>query len=339
MKHCQALLATVLGLASVVGAQPSAGADAAKSPVGFDIQQRAQTLQRCLEKSFTPLQVESSVMHDGRVEDTVRVTHWSSGSIADGVNPTSGKDCSAPAATASKPCTPASSVHPVIALNLTIGEQHSSWSANDRARLEDGLVDTLVNLGIGTQVRVPRNTNANRTSHAEAGLSLRVRINYRGFPLSQRVLDDWLRLPQTALISMELVDPAEEGRVIAARNIEARTPPRYRVPHSGGVSGAWRETVLQAVASSARDMLQPISCTLPVLPVTLVAAKLWLDTSSVSGLDEGHALLLVPSMDTSITSQWPIVRVRDANHASLAELDVVRGDASACAAGCRALPL
>lgn len=339
MKHCQALLATLLGLASVVGTQPATGADSLQRPVGYDIQQRAQTLQRCLEKSFAPLQVESSVMRDGRIEDTVRVTRWGSASIADGVNPTSGIDCSAPTSTASKPCTPASGVHPVIGLTLTIGEQHSSWSANDRARLEDGLVETLVNLGIGTQVRMPRNANANRTSHSDAGLSLRVRINYRGFPLSQRFLDDWLRLPQTALISMELVDTAEEGRVIAARNIEAHTPPGYRVPHSGGVSGAWRDTVLQAVASSARDMLQPISCALPVLPVTMAATKLWLDTSSVSGLDEGHALLLVPSMATSITSQWPIVRVRDANHASLAELDVVRGDASSCAAGCRALPL
>jgi len=339
MKSCQALLATMLGLASVVGARVSAGADTSVGPVGYDIQQRAQTLQRCLEKSFAPLQVESSVIRDGRVEDTVRVTHWGSASIADGVNPNSGKDCSAPAVTASTPCTPSSAVHPVIGLNMSIGEQHSSWSANDRARLEDGLVDTLVNLGISTQVRVPRNTNARSASHTEEGLSLRVRINYRGSLLSQRVLDEWLRLPLTASISMELVDTAQDGRVIAARNIEARTRPGYRAQISGGIPGTWRETVLEAVASSAREMLRPLSCALPVLPVTMSAAKLWIDSSSVSGLDEGHALLLVPSMDASITSQWPIVRVRQANRASLAELDVVRGDASTCAAGCRALPL
>jgi hypothetical protein len=339
MRHCQALLAIVLGLASVVGAQSAAGADSSVHPVGYDIQQRAQTLQRCLEKSFAPLQVESSVTRDGRVEDTVRVTRWGSASISGGANPNSGSDCAAPAATGSTPCTPSSAVHPVIGLNMSIGEQHSSWSANDRARLEDGLVDTLVNLGISTQVRVPRNTNASRVSHAEEGLSLRVSINYRGSPLSQRVLDEWLRLPLTASISMELIDTAKDGRVIAARNIEAHTRPGYRAQISGGIPGTWRETVLEAVARSAREMIQPISCALPVLPVTMSAAKLWIDTSSVSGLDEGHALLLVPSMDTSISSQWPIVRVREANRASLAELDVVRGDASVCAAGCRALPL
>ncbi len=339
MKHCQALLATMLGLASVIDAQSATGADSSARPVGYDIQQRAQTLQRCLEKSFAPLQVESSVIREGRVEDTVRVTRWGSASIAGGVNPTSGNDCVAPAMTASTPCTPSSGVHPVIGLNMTIGEQHSSWSANDRARLEDGLVDRLVNLGIDTQVRVPRSTNTSHAGQAEEGLSLRVRINYRGSPLAQRVLDEWLRLPQTASISMELIDAADGGRVIAARNIEAHTRPGYRAQLSAGIPGTWRETVLEAVASSAREMLQPLSCSLPVLPVTMSAAKLWLDTSSVRGLDEGHALLLVPSMDTSITSQWPIVRVRDANHASRAELDVVRGDASACAAGCRALPL
>lgn len=339
MKLYLAPTSAVLVVVSVLVAEPATAAEWPAEPASYSTQQRANALQRCLEQELAPLQIESSVSRDGRIEDVMRITRWRSANVADQYSGAIGTRCISSPVTTEGSCAPVEGIRHTIGVTLLIGDQHPSWSANDRARFEEGIIEALATLGSGIQIRDLRKSDSGRASHDDEALSLRVRINYLGSSLSPHALDAWLRMPQSATISMDLIDSAEDGHVIAARNVVAKAPIGYRSHLSPGVPHTWRQRVLSTVTSAARDMIEPLACALPALQVTLASNKLWLNTLGFTGLSAGRALLLVPSVDTSELSFWPIVKVRSATNAGMVELDIVRGDATTCTAGCRALPL
>lgn len=336
----QARWIAALGLAAMLAAQSVAGADASGSYSAYHLQQRAAALQQCLEQELSSLQVESSVSRDGRIEDQIRITRWHSGSLASrasGRAPVAG--CTTPVAAAGNHCEPDGGVRHTVSFTLTVGERHPSWSASESSSFEDSLIDKFTNLGSGIHVGDPRKLHVRSATHEDGAIALHVRISYGGSALSQRDLEEWLRLPKTALIAMELVDSANEGQVIAARKVVARLRPGFRGRQSSGVPEAWRERALGAVASAAREILVPLSCETPLLRVALNKGKLWLNATGVTGLMDGRELLLVPSAESSIGGTWPVARVRGDTFTGQAALELVSGDSGLCASGCRALPL
>lgn len=318
-----------LTVAASLGTFPSAEAQGARPYPSYQLQSEADDIQRCLEKELAPLRVESTITRDGRLEETVRLTAWS------------GLDtpCVSSKRVNSSECTRHHHIRRVVSLVLTIEDHHPSWSANERARLEDGIIDRLIEIRGGVVIDTAHHGNR-RALHRDDQLALRIRISYRASALMQRDLDEWLQTPKTAHIDMDLLQSPSEARPLAQRVITARVRPRAKTRWSHGYSDKWREETLSAITNAANAMLMPISCTTPTLPVSLSGGKLQLDMSGYVGINENSALLLVPSVETSIASLWPIVKVRSAGTmGGTAELETLRGDPQACATGCRAILL
>lgn len=317
-----ALAAALLALL----AQPAAAAQAARPYPSFAMQRQADALQRCLEREIDPLRLESSLSKNGRLEESVRVTNWSS-------------RCTAPGSAGNRQCTPQNSVRPVVALALTVDDQHSAWSANERTRLEEGIVRTLHDLDDGVVIDGPHRGDASPSSAGSAML-LRVRIDYRGSSIAQRDLDEWLQMPKAVHLDISLVEAAATSHVLAQRKITARVRPRLRTGAVNGYADDWRANTLAAIGKAASEMLQPLACTTPVLQASMSSGKLWLDAAGYAGLAEGQALLLIPSVETSVAALWPIVTISGSGAAGgQRQLEILRGAAESCLAGCRALPL
>lgn len=319
----------VFAFAALLGAYQSAEAQLAQPYPSYRLQRQADDIQRCLEKELAPLRLESTMTRDGRLEESVRVTAWSGLDAA----------CVSPKGFNSRECTRHHDIRRVVSLVLTIDGYHPSWSPNERARLEDGIIDRLIELRGGVVIDTARQVYPRALSLGDQ-LALRIRISYRGSALMQRDLDEWLQTPKAVQINMDLLQKPSVASPLAQRVVTARVHPRAKTGGSHGYSDKWREETLSAVANAANAMLMPVSCTTPTLSVSHSGGRLQLDTSGYVGINENTALLLVPSVETSIANLWPIAKVRSAGTmGGTAELETLRGDPTACATGCRAIPL
>jgi len=305
---------------------PIAAAQPAPAYPSFETQRQADALQRCLERENDPLRLESSLTKDGRLEESVRVTSWSSNCIASGV-------------AGNRQCTPHNFVRPIVALALTVDDQHSAWSANERTRFEEGIARALRDLDDHVVIEDSHRGDANLSS-ADSAMILRLGIDYRGSSVSQRDLDEWLQMPKTIHMDISLVEVAGSSRVLAQRKIIARVRPRLRTGAVNGYADVWRKNALAAIGKAASEMLRPLACATPVLQASMSSGKLWLKAGGYEGLTEGRTLLLIPSIETSVAKLWPVVTVSSTGlTGGMKPLDILRGDAESCLAGCRAIPL
>ena len=307
-------------------AHPASAASPPRPYPSFEVQRQADAVQRCLEQDLDPVRIESSLSKDGRLEESVRVTNMSS-------------RCLASVLGRNRQCSAQNSVRPIVALSLTVDDRHRAWSANERTRLEEGIVQTLSALDDGVVVNGHQRRGPG-ASQSDSAMSLRVRLDYRGSAVSQRDLDEWLQMPKAVHMDISLVAAGDQPHLLAQRKITARVRPRLRTGAVDGYSDAWREKALSAIDDATRDMLEPLACSTPVLHAAVSSGKLWLEAAGYAGLSEGRTLLLIPSVETSVAALWPIVRVSGSGAAgAMRQLDLLRGDADSCLAGCRALPL
>ncbi len=292
----------------------------------FEMQRQADAVQRCVEQDVEPVRIESSLSKDGRLEESVRVTNMSSRCLASLL----GRD---------HQCTSQNTVRPIVSLSLNVDDRHRAWSANERTRLEEGIVQTLRALDDGVVIDGHQQSGSD-ASPADSAMTLRVRLNYRGSAVSQRDIDEWLQMPKVVHINISLVASGNESRLVALRTITARVRPRMRTGAIDGYSDDWRDTALSVIGDATREMLKPLACSTPVLRASMSSGKLWLEATGYEGLSEGRTLLLIPSVETSVAALWPIVKVSGSGAArDTRQLDLLRGDAESCLAGCRALPL
>lgn len=309
-----------------------------RSPAVADaaLQRQADSLQRCLESRLAPLQVETTVSTEGRVTESIRMTRWGAAAQAGDLADLAISTCTSPQPTSTDAgaCTPAHGLQRVVALEFTAGEPHPAWSSNDRARLEDLIPATLADLSGHVRVR----TTLDGTTSDSTDV-LRVRLDYRGSNLSQRDLDDWVRMPREALLRIELVDRRAGNRVVAAREMTARVRSGLRGRFVANTGDAWFREVKENLVNATQTVLEPLACRPAQFEVTAERGKLQLSALGFTGLEAGRSVLLVPTADAATASRWPIARIRALPRTDMAELELLRGTAEACTAGCRAVLL
>ena len=337
LRHVAGSLVAATALATV--AVVAAGSEAGPSYPLADWLQRAEAIQRCLDEDVLALQVQSSTGSNGQALELLQVTHWEASGTTDVRTAAPRRGCNTSHGSVAAPCLQRHGVMQNIPLQIIVDEVHASWSANERARLEDGVADTLTNLGDGVHIVDPRMPGYGQLDATSSSRILRARVTYTGSALSQRELDDWLRLPRSVVIRLDLVDSAAQGRIVAARRITARAGLGFRGRFASDAPPAWRDKALEAVATAAREVLATVACSEPSLQVTVSSGKLWLDTAGFTGLVADQPLLLVPAAETAGTGIWPIAVIRSASGSRSEELELVLGSTNACATGCRAVPL
>lgn len=324
------------GVLAAVTAQVSPAQGRLPASADASLQRAADRVQQCLESRLASLQVETTVSIEGRVTESVRMTQWGSGARAAELAELSIAACTASPSTAAKTdrCRAADGLQRLVTLDFVAGEPHPAWSSNDRARLEDLIPATLTDLAGSVRVRT-----RGETSQGDSAEILRVRLDYRGSNISQRDLDDWVRMPRDILVSLELVDTRAGRRVIAARELTAQIRPGLRGRFTANTGDAWFGEVKNNLQSAAQAVLAPLACKAAQFEVTAERGKLQLSTLGFAGLEAGRNLLLVPAADTAIASRWPIARIRSLPRTETAELELLRGTIDACATGCRAVVL
>lgn len=289
------------------------------------LQRDAEILQRCLESQLAPWQVESTVSADGKIADTVRMTRW--GSVPNG-------DCASRIAASGGSCESPRDLQRVVRLEFDASEAHPVWSANDRARLEDLIPSTLMNMSGNVQLRPAHSRGADATDEV-----LRVRLDYRGMSALQRDVEEWVRGPRELIVTMTLVDASRGNRVRGIRTLTLRQSPQLRERYSATSTTRWMTQLLAQIDTTAQSLTASLACDTPWLDVTVERGKIWLSSDGYAGLREGRSVLLVPTADSALASRWPIARIRNLAQGNHAELEVVRGSAELCEAGCRAIPL
>lgn len=288
-------------------------------------QRDAEKLQRCIESQLAPWQVESTASTDGRVADTVRVTRWGN---APNIN------CGERIGASAEQCKNPGELQRVVRLDFVASEAHPAWSANDRARLEDLIPETLSNIAGNVQLQ-----SGISQSNDFTGETLRVRLDYRGMSALQRDVDEWVRGPRELQVTMILVDPRRGNRAIAIRTLTLRQSPQFRERYASTSSARWIRQLLERIDTTAQEVLAPVACDTPWLDVTADRGQLWLSTGRYTGLREGLSVLLVPTADSALASRWPIARIRSVANGNRAELEITRGSRELCELGCQAILL
>lgn len=305
------------------------------------LQREADRLQACLESQLAPLQIESTLSRDGRITENIRMTRWGNNAQSAEIADRAITRCIASAGAVDSAvkgikdnCVATHGLQRLITLDFAAGEPHPAWSANDRARLETLIPATLTELSGNVRVQTP--TADAMTQTAEL---LRVRLEYRGSPISQRDLDDWIRLPRELQIQITVIDTRSGNRIIAARDLTARVRPGLRGRFAANTGDAWFREVRSHVDDAAREVLTSLACRAAQFEVTIERGKLHMSIAGFRGLAEGRSVLLVPTAEAAVASRWPIARIRALPRSDTAELEVLRGAAETCNAGCRAVPL
>ena len=310
---CTAALLVVLGSAD------SRSQDLTGTPIDPVLQRAADDLQGCLESAPSSTRLESTTVVAGTVVDATRVTRW--GAARDGrCNP---DRCAAP-----------DGLRRVVDLEFEAGEPHAAWSADDRARLEDLIPGVLLRLSGTTQLRRSDTRSPLRTPE-----TLRVRLDYRGLSPLQRDLDAWVRTPRGLTLTLSLADTRRGGTVVAERVITVEQGLRMRGRTAITTGDAWYTQLSTTIDSASQEVLKPVACETPWLDVVMEQGKFRLSTRGTSGLENGRAVLLIPSVEASATARWPIAKVRSTSRVDSVELELISGSATRCEAGCKALVL
>jgi hypothetical protein len=255
----------------------------------------------------------------GAVVDATRVTHW--GASRDG---RCNRDrCAAP-----------DGLRRVVDLAFEAGEPHASWSADDRARLEDLIPASLLRAPGTTQLR-----RSDARSPLSTPETLRVRLDYHGWSPLQRHLDAWVRTPRGLTLTLSLVDTRRGGAVVAERVITVEQGLGIRGRAAITTGDAWYTQLSTTIGSASQEVLKPLACETPWLDVVMEQGKFRLSTRGTSGLDSGRAVLLIPPVESSATARWPIAKIRSTSRVDSVELELISGSATGCEAGCKALVL
>lgn len=326
---------------AVIAANSGHAQNRAQATADAALQREADRLQACLESQLAPLQIESTVSRDGRITENIRMTRWGNNAQSAEIADRALAHCTSPAGAAVSTvaaikdnCVATHGLQRLITLDFTAGEPHPAWSANDRARLETLIPATLAELSGNVRVQTPTADATTKTAEL-----LRVRLEYRGSPVSQRDLDDWIRLPRELQVQITLVDTRSGNRIIAARDLTARVRPGLRGRFAANTGDAWFREVRSNVDDAARAVLESLACRTAQFEVTIERSKLHMSIAGFMGLAEGRSVLLVPTAEAAVASRWPIARIRSLPRSDTAELEVLRGAAETCNAGCRAVPL
>lgn len=312
-RPARSVLLSVAALAGLL--EFSAPADAADSRQPGELNALANSLQRCLEQDSSLVQLDSTLMRDGRVEDSLRITRGPS-------------QCRQPVDAPSQSCPAVSAgIHRAIQVDVASVDRHPAWSPNEHARLQDGLA------AIATQF------DSAVDDTPDQALLLRIRSEFSGVASIQRQLDEWVKGPRSATITLELIDTQRSEQTLGRRHVAVRLPPVIRSRVSTEAHARWLRDSLNAVAIAADQLLKPARCSEPSLHATLKARDLQLDTRGYLGLRAGVTFLLVPRADAAAARAWPVARIKSVSFNEVATLEVLHGDKAVCEAGCAAIPL
>jgi len=118
-RPARSVLLSVAALAGLL--EFSAPADAADSRQPGELNALANSLQRCLEQDSSLVQLDSTLMRDGRVEDSLRITRGPS-------------QCRQPVDAPSQSCPAVSAgIHRAIQVDVASVDRHPAWSPNEHA--------------------------------------------------------------------------------------------------------------------------------------------------------------------------------------------------------------
>ena len=287
---------------------------ASSRPIG-ELDALASSLQLCLEQDPAVVQLDSTLMRDGRIEDSLRVTRGPSRCVNAMTDPVA----SCPAMTAG--------IHRAVHVRVESVDRHPAWSPNEHARLHDGLT------GLAMQFE------SDLADTRDPALILTIRSEFSGVASLQQHLDEWVKGPRTAVITLELRDAQLGGKSLGQRQVKVRRAPAIRSRVSTDIHSRWLRDSLAAVTTAANQLLKPAQCAEPSLNVTLDARDLQLDTRGYAGLSTGVAFLLVPRAEAAAARAWPVARIKSVNFNHVATLEILRGDKTACTTGCTAIPL
>lgn len=301
---------------ALVGLLGFAGATQAANPrpIG-ELSDLASSLQRCLEQDPAAVRLDSTLMRDGRIEDSLRITRGPSRCVNAMTEP--GASC--PAMTAG--------VHRAFQVRVEPVDRHPAWSPNEHARLHDGLTELAMHL------------ESDVADTPDPALILTIRSEFSGVASLQQHLDEWVKGPRSAVITLELRDVQHGGKSLGQRQVKVRRAPAIRSRVSTDIHSRWLRDSLSAVTTAANQLLMPAQCAEPSLNVTADARELRLNTRGYAGLNTGVAFLLVPRAEAAAARAWPVARIMSVNYNHIATLEILRGDKTACATGCTAIPL
>lgn len=309
----------IAALSVALAAAGSRSQDLTGTPVDPALQRAADDLQGCLESAPASTRLESTTTMAGTVVDTTRVTRW--GAARDG---RCNRDrCAAP-----------DGLRRVVDLSFEAGEPHASWSADDRARLEDLIPASLLRVPGATQLR-----RSDARPPSPTPETLRVRLDYHGRSSLQRHLDAWVRTPRGLTLTLSLVDTRRGDAVVAERVITVEQGVGIRGRAAITTGDAWYTQLSTTIGAASQEVLKPLACETPWLDVVMEQGKFRLSTRGMSGLDNGRAVLLIPPVESSATARWPIAKVRSTSRVDSVELELISGSATGCEAGCKALVL
>lgn len=309
----------VAALLVTVAAVGSRSQDLTGTPVDPTVQRAADDLQGCLESAPSSTRLESTTTVAGTIVDATRVTRWDA--ARDG---RCNRDrCAAP-----------DGLRRVVDLTFEAGEPHVSWSANDRARLEDLIPASLLRLPGTTQLR-----RSDARSPSSTPETLRVRLDYRGLSPLQRHLDAWVRTPRGLTLTLSLVDTRRGGAVVAERVITIGQGLRIQGRAAITTGDAWYTQLSTTIGSASQEVLRPLACAMPWLEVVMEQGKFRISTTAISGLESGSTVLLIPPIESNATARWPIAKVRSTSRIDSMELELISGSLARCNAGCKALVL
>jgi hypothetical protein len=283
------------------------------------LQRMADDLQGCLESGPMSTRLESTAAVAGSLVDTTRVIRW--GTAKD--SRCNVDRCDAP-----------DGLQRVVDFEFEASEPHASWSADDRARLEELIPALLARLPGTTKLRRSDPRSASRTPE-----TLRIRLDYRGLSPLQRDLDAWILLPRQLLVTISLVDTRHGGHMLAERVVNVGQGLRMRGRSAATAGDAWYAQLSATIGSASREVLGSIACQTPWLDVAMDQGKMRLSTRGLSGLEGGRAVLLIPPLESGAPARWPIAKIRSASSLDSMELELVRGSAASCATGCKAVLL
>jgi hypothetical protein len=302
--------AALMGVLAVAGA-----AEAASGRSIRELSASADSLQRCLEQDPAMVQLDSTLMRDGRIEDSLRVTRGPFQCR----NAMSEQGASCPAMS--------TGIHRSVHVRVQSVDRHPAWSPNEHARLHDGLA------ALATQIQ------SGLADPRDAALILTIRSEFTGVAALQQQLDEWVKGPRAALIKVELLDGQRGGKSLGQREVKVSLAPAIRSRVSTDIHSRWLRDSLAAVTTAADQLLKPAHCAEPSFNVTLETRELQLDTRGYVGLSAGVAFLLVPRAEAAAARGWPVARVKSVNFNRVAALELLRGDKTACTTGCIAIPL
>jgi len=221
------------------------------------------------------------------------------------------------------------SIRSLVAVETVETETHPSWSPAERnavirKALEafTGEIQHAEHLAVAAQ-------------NAEARFRVKLGFNFRSAAFSNRTLDQWVNLPRTMTISVDILDALQPSSSAAKSTISLSTGISTR-PRLGFDNNArWYKKYSAAITQEARSILLDIDEPADLLSVqTDASGKSFIDGSGLVFPGNTLNVLLVPQDAKTSMSDWSIATVAPTSLTKTLRLDLLRGNRDTCRNGC-----